>query len=73
MTGKLGKFYIEHGLHGARIMAASHQLTNNCIADGEIETEIQMLKDDLDACAAEMKRRVKTERGDLLKGRKLDA
>ena len=73
MIGKLDKFYIEHGMHGARVMAASDQLTNNCIADGEIDTAIQMLKDDLDACAVEMKRRVKAERNDLFKGRKLDA
>ena len=56
MTGILDKFHVEHGIHGARVMARSHQLTNNCVAAGEIDAAIQMLKDDLDACAKEMKR-----------------
>ena len=56
MTGILDKFHVEHGIHGARVMARSHQLTNDCVAAGEIDAAIQMLKDDLDACAKEMKR-----------------
>ena len=61
MTGILDKFYVEHGVHGARVMARSQMLTSSCIAEGEIETAIQMLKDDLDACAKEMKRLVAIE------------
>lgn len=56
MTGILDKFYVEHGIHGARIMARSKQLTTYCVADAEIDVAIQMLKDDLDACGKEMKR-----------------
>jgi hypothetical protein len=59
MTGILDKFYVEHGVHGARLMTRSHQLTAGFISDAEIDTSIQMLKDDLDACAKEMKRLVK--------------
>ncbi|MEA3062582.1 MAG: hypothetical protein QOJ94_2363 [Sphingomonadales bacterium] len=62
MTGKLDKFYIEHDIHGARVMVRSHQLTAGCIADGEIDTMVQLLKDDLDACAREMKWVVKGDR-----------
>ena len=69
MTGILDKFYVEHGIHGARVMARSQQLTTGCIADGEIDTAIQMLKDDLDACAKEMKRLVEVNRrGSLFEG-----
>ena len=69
MTGILDKFYVEHDIHGARVMARSHNLTSGCIADGEIDTNIQMLKDDLDACAKEMKRLVKMNRsGSLFEG-----
>lgn len=69
MTGILDKFYVEHGIHGARVVARSHQLTSNCIADGEIDTAIQALKDDLDACAKEMKRVVEVNRrGSLFEG-----
>ena len=82
MTGILDKFYVEHGIHGARVMAHSHQLTSNCLEDGEIDTAVQMLKDDLDACAKEMKRLVAVESsrgvvrglaGGRLKARALDA
>ena len=69
VTGILDKFHVEHGVHGARVMARSQQLTGNCIADGEIDTAIQMLKDDLDACAREMKRLVDVnQRGSLFEG-----
>jgi hypothetical protein len=69
MTGILDKFYVEHGIHGARVMAHSLELTNNCIADGEIDIAVQMLKDDLDACAREMKRLIAIDRrGALFEG-----
>jgi hypothetical protein len=66
MTGILDKFYVEHGIHGARVMARSHQLTSGCNSDTEIDANIQMLKDDLDACAREMKRLVKVNNSGAL-------
>jgi hypothetical protein len=69
MTGILDKFYVEHGVHGARVMSRSHQLTGDCITDADIDTSIEMLKDDLDACAREMKRFVALDRrGGLFEG-----
>jgi hypothetical protein len=69
MTGILDKFHVEYGIHGARVMARSHQLTAGCLADGEIDAAIQMLKDDLDACAKEMKRLIElNQRGSLFEG-----
>ena len=69
MTGILDKFHVEYGSHGARVLARSHQLTGECLADDEIDTAIQMLKDDLDACAREMKRLVElNQRGSLFEG-----
>jgi hypothetical protein len=69
MTGILNKFYVQHGIHGAKVMAHSHQLTGNCLADSEIDTAVQMLKNDLDACAKEMKRLVEVNRrGSLFEG-----
>ena len=69
MTGILDKFHVEHGTHGARVVARSQQLTSDCIEEGEIDTAVQMLKDDLDACAKEMKRLVKiNSRGALFEG-----
>ena len=43
MTGILNKFHVEHGIHGARVMARPDQLTPNCASDDEIDTCIQML------------------------------
>ena len=69
MTGILNKFHVEHGTNGARVIARSHQLTADCMADGEIDNAVQMLKDDLDACAKEMKRLVALNgRGSLFEG-----
>ena len=69
MTGILGKFHVEHNVHGARVMARSLQITGDFIEDDEIDTAIQMLKDDLDACAKEMKRLIAVnQRGALFEG-----
>ena len=69
MTGILAEFHVTHGIHGVRVMARSEQLTGDCIADTQIDTAIQMLKDDLDACAKEMKRLVELNgRGSLFGG-----
>jgi len=56
MTGILDKFHVEHGPHGSRVLARSALLTSYCLDDQEIDGAIQLLKDDLDACAREMKR-----------------
>jgi hypothetical protein len=69
MTGILNKFYVEHGVHGARVVARSRHLTDACTSDAEIDRHIAMLKDDLDACANEMKRLVKINHsGTLFEG-----
>ena len=69
MTGILDKFQVEHGSHGARVLARSNQLTGDCVTNQEIDNAIQMLKDDLEACAREMKRRIeRNRRGALVEG-----
>ena len=62
MTGILDKFHVEHGTHGTRVMARSTQLTGYCLSDIDIDSNIQLLKDDLDACAREMKRLMAIDR-----------
>ena len=73
MTGILDKLYVEHNVHGARVMARSLQLTGDFAEDDEIDTAIEMLKDDLDACAKEMKRLVAINRASLFEGWPTDA
>jgi hypothetical protein len=43
-------------------MTRAQQLTGDCSEDSEIDTAIEMLKNDLDACAREMKRLVAVNR-----------
>ena len=69
MTGILDKFYVEHGIQGAKVMTRSLQLTAGCRSDDEIDAAIELLIDDLDACAKEMKRLVKINHsGSLFEG-----
>ena len=69
MTGILDKFHVENGIHGAKVMTRSLQLTSDCTADDEVDSAIQMLKDDLDACAREMKRLLEVNRrGSMFEG-----
>ena len=69
MTGILDKFHVEHGHQGARVLARSHHLTAYCTDPGEVDGAIQLLKDDLDACAREMKRLIEVNgRGALFEG-----
>jgi hypothetical protein len=69
MTGILDKFHVEHSVRGVRVMARGHQLTGGCTTDAEVDSGIQMLKDDLDACGREMKRLLKLDRsGSLFEG-----
>ena len=68
MTGILDKFSVEHGVKGARVLARSHQLTGHCEGDEEVDATIALLKDDLDACAREMKRLLKVNRSSMFEG-----
>jgi hypothetical protein len=68
MTGILGKFHVEHGMHGVRVLARTGQLTAHCTEDFEVDAAIQLLKDDLDACAREMKRLIKLNRSSVFEG-----
>ena len=68
MTGILEKFSVEHGAHGARVLARSHHLTSYCEGDAQVDAAIALLKDDLDACAREMKRLLKVNRSPVFEG-----
>jgi len=69
MSGILDKFHVEHGVQGARILDRARELTGHCQTDSDIDAAVAMLKDDLDACASEMKRLVELDgRGALFEG-----
>lgn len=56
MSGILDKFHVEHGVQGSRVLARSLNLTGFLTDEQDIDVTVSMLKDDLDACAREMKR-----------------
>ena len=62
MTGILNAFYVEHDIHGLRMLARSQELLSGCTTDEEIDARIKMLKDDLDVCARELKRFAEMDR-----------
>ncbi|HEX6740460.1 MAG TPA: hypothetical protein VF079_01530 [Sphingomicrobium sp.] len=74
MSGILDKFHVEHGVHGARVLARSLELTGYFTNERQIDGVIEMLKDDLDACAKEMKGLIALDRrGALFEGWPSDA
>lgn len=69
MTGILGKLHVQHTSHGARVLARSAQLNGICASESEIDVSIHLLKDDLEACAKQMKRLLAIDRsGSLFEG-----
>ncbi|HKX91584.1 MAG TPA: hypothetical protein VJM15_04065 [Sphingomicrobium sp.] len=69
MTGILDKFHVEHGTQGARVLARSLELTGYFTDERSIDAAIALLKDDLDACAKEMKGLIALDRrGALFEG-----
>ena len=69
MSGIMNKFHVEHGVHGARVLARSQELTGYFTDEKAIDAAIALLKDDLDACGREMKRLLElNHRGALFEG-----
>lgn len=69
MTGIIDKFHVENGVHGARVLARSLELTGFFTDERSIDAAIGLLKDDLDACGREMKRLLElNHRGALFEG-----
>jgi hypothetical protein len=69
MTGIVDKFHVESGIHGARVLARSLDLTGFYTDEKAIDAAIALLKDDLDACGREMKRLLElNHRGALFEG-----
>jgi hypothetical protein len=65
--GTIKVFDFEINQHGARVVAVKDPLTAGCLSDGEIDTNIRLLKEDLDAVAARMKLAVRKQRNEPLR------
>jgi hypothetical protein len=61
MGGRLHAFSFEIDIHGARAIAQRTPLFAGCRSDGEIDTNIQLLKDDLNVVAEQMKAAIRKQ------------
>ena len=50
-----GKFEIKYCIHGGSIFAKANRLTDNCLADGEIDSAVDALIAELEKCRRKMK------------------
>ena len=55
MARTIGKFDFDEGVHGVRFTSASLGLSAVCLSDGQIDADLVILKEDLDAVAMRMK------------------
>ena len=55
MMGSIKVFDCEISIHGAAVVVQREPLCPRCMSDGEVDAQIKLLKDDLDAVAVRMK------------------
>jgi hypothetical protein len=60
-------FDYEIDQHGAKVVVARTPMMPGCLTDCEIDANIKLLKEDLDAVAAKMKTAVRKQRGEPLR------
>jgi hypothetical protein len=61
MGKTVGAFGFEIDIHGARLVSKREPLCAGCRSDGEIDNNIRLLKNDLDAVAAQMKAAIRKQ------------
>jgi hypothetical protein len=74
MENTVKAFDFECDMLGGRVFVARTPLMPPCLSDGEIDYNIQLLKDNLDALAPKMKKAVREQvkKSDFLKGNTTD-
>lgn len=62
--GTVGRFDFDISHIGAKVIDAEtrSQLSNHCLTDGEVDHQIKLLKEDLDAVAKRMKKAILAQR-----------
>lgn len=62
--GTVGRFNFDVSHIGAKVIDAEtrSQLSNHCLTDSEVDHQIKLLKEDLDAVAKRMKRAISEQR-----------
>jgi hypothetical protein len=66
--GTVRVFDYDIDIHGARVVVVRTPLHAGCTSDGEIDCNIRLLKDDLDAVAKRMKEAIRKQAKEPLFG-----
>ena len=62
MVDTVRVFDFQVNMHGARVVSKGNPLCPRCLTDGEIDANIKLLKEDLDAVARRMKKAAARQR-----------
>lgn len=57
----VGVFGYQIDFHGARVVVEREPLCAGCLSDGEVDTNIALLKEDLDAVGEQMKAAIRRQ------------
>jgi hypothetical protein len=61
MANTIKVFDFDIDIHGARVVVRQELLCAGCRSDGEVDANIRLLKDDLDAVAQRMKAAIRKQ------------
>ena len=61
MSDTIDVFDFDIDSHGARVVVRLHPLCSSCVTDREVDANIKLLKEDLDAVAERMKAALKVQ------------
>jgi hypothetical protein len=61
MANTVRSFDFEIDIHGARMVPTRDPLCPGCLSEGELDAQVKLLKDDLDAVAMRMKRAIREQ------------
>ena len=65
--GTIGTFDFTIDFHGARVVIQKEPLCSACMSGGEVDAQIKLLKEDLDAVAKRMKAAIRRQAARPLK------
>lgn len=61
MSNTINVFDFNINIHGATVVVRQKPLCSGCLSDGEVDAQISLLKDDLDAVAQRMKAAIRKQ------------
>lgn len=59
MAGTVHVFGFEYDFNGAYVVVRREPICNACLSDSEVDAQMRLLKEDLDAVAKQMKKAIR--------------